>query len=212
MTGAPVGRAEQTVRVVQEAQIAAQRDDRTGRRGRDTEHGRDEAVDPVRTAVRVHRQTVARGHAPLERAHGQARRDDERGAVRERGGQVAREHAFICGTGVCRAGTVQHAVDRGARAALGVHPRVEPHALGLPSLADRRRERVEERPGRGNHSLGRGPMWIEPGVVGIDDDLFDVGVEPRVENLARDGRADADDEVGTMRRRERFGAQQRFVG
>ena len=79
-----------------------------GVRAGDADDRRDEAVDAVRAAVREHAHAGARRHAPLERAHGQARRDDERAAVGNRGRDVARDAAFA------RDVVVEH-VDRARR-------------------------------------------------------------------------------------------------
>jgi hypothetical protein len=73
-----VVRAEQSVRVVEETEVADERDGRRIARGRrDAEHRRHEPVDAVRAAVRMHGDAVARRHAPFERAHWKTRRHRE---------------------------------------------------------------------------------------------------------------------------------------
>ena len=115
-------RAEQAVGVVQEAEVAAQSDGEHGRvRLRDPDHRRHEPVDAVRAAVGEEAEPGPRRHGPLERAHRQARRDDERCAVWKRGGEIARDQR------VARRGRgVERAVDRGAGGLLGALPVVEP--------------------------------------------------------------------------------------
>ena len=199
---------EQPVDVVQEAQVAAQADDRRGRR-RDSRHGRHEAVDAVGAAVRQHAQIVARRHAPLERAHGQARCHDQRGAGWKGGREVARHHTLEG-----RVRVVEDAVDRGAARALGCEPAVEP-PVGRwcgSEVLERPRGRVEQRFGRFGDALTCVVGGVEPRPVRIDDDLGDVSVEPRVRDLARERGTDPQHEVGLVRRRERGHAQQRLVG
>ena len=87
--------AEQPVGVVQEAQVAAQRDGRRRRASRATPTTVDTNPSmPLAPRLASTREPGARRHAPLERAHRQARRDDERRAVGERGRDVARDRAL----------------------------------------------------------------------------------------------------------------------
>ena len=93
VAGASVRRAGRCV--VQEAQVAAQADDRTPHARVATPTTVDTKPSmPFAPRFAKHREAGARRHAPLERADRQARRDDERGAVGQRRGDVARDVAF----------------------------------------------------------------------------------------------------------------------
>ena len=69
--------AEEAVRIVQEAQIAEERHDRTRRRGGHAKRGRDEAVDTVHAAIGEEPDAVTRRGEALDVAHRHARRDNE---------------------------------------------------------------------------------------------------------------------------------------
>ncbi len=64
--GEPLPVPEQRARVVQQRQVADQRDRRAGAGGRDAERGGDETVDTARAAVRQHLEPVARRHRDIE--------------------------------------------------------------------------------------------------------------------------------------------------
>ena len=168
--------------------------------------GRDEAVDAVRTPVGEHAEPGPRRHAPFERAHGQARRDDA--ARRRRGSRPRHRGRCVPRTQRRRRATASSA--RRARRSASDHSR-EPRCRGRRCRRSSAVNAREQRTGVGAHALARGVVRVEPGVVGIDEHGGNVG-EPGVGDLARERRADADDEIGPVRGGERVDAQQRLVG
>ena len=130
--------------VVQEAQVAAQADDRPPAVAATPTTVDTKPSMPLAPRFAQHAQIVARRHAPLERAHGQARRDDQRARrmeARPRGRARSRLRS-----GVVR--RVEHAVDRGAARALGAQPAVEPRRVDArlrpPSARATRRAAVRQ--------------------------------------------------------------------
>ena len=199
-------RAEQTVRVVQEAQIAAQRRPSAPAR---CACATPTTVDtkpsmPLAPRFASTRNAGARRHAPLEGAHRQARRHDERAAVGQRGRDVARDAAFARDR------------RRRARASIAARPRVRPRASPRATSSATRPVRARRQPRRATRR--RRPRTRSAAACcgsshasSGSTSTCATPVEPRGRDLARERRADAHDEIGTVRARERVDAEQRLV-
>ena len=154
--------AEQAVGVVQEAEVAEQRDDRTcprsgHRRGGDAEHRRDEAVDPVDAAVRD--ALAARRAAPRTHSTSRTGMLDATTSVApsgKRGRDVAGDPALER-----LRPRVEQRVDRGARARSpptrhDADPSGFGRAAGHRARRDRRRGARPRRPRSARSPRARG--------------------------------------------------------
>ena len=173
---------------------------------------RHEAVDAVRAPVREHPQSRARRHAPLERAHRQARRDDERAAVGNRGRDVARD-ATLARDGRRRGPRrAPRRARRSASSQSASHGSAT--ARGPPSGQRRSSAPVDASSNGPASARTRSCATCCGSSHASSGSTRTVGtvVEPRVRDLARERRADPHDEVGPVGACEPVDAQQRLVG
>ena len=125
---------------------------------------------PLAPRLASTRKPVARGHAPLERAHRQARRDNERRAVGKRRGDVTRDPPLARARAVRRAHRRSRpAPTRSARRASRSATAIGPSTAAAELVG----HRVEQRLGVDREPVAGRVMRVEPRVVGIDEHLRD---------------------------------------
>ena len=206
--------AEQAVGVVQEAQVAAQR------RRSASSHGRDARRPSTRSRrCRWRRGSRARGGPSRGAMHHSSARTgrldatDERRPFGKGGREVARDHTFESARRTRRArGRSPRARSCSACSQPSSHVATRSRR-GSPARARAHPPRRASSASAGDaHPLARACVGSSHASVGIDDDLRTGSVEPRVRDLARERRADAQHEVGPVRAGERRRAEQRLVG
>ena len=185
---------EQSVAVVEEAEVTTEGDGRYITARGNAERGRHEAVDPVHPAVRVHVHPEAWCGEGLQVADRHARRHDEVGPFGETGHHIARDPAFEQ-----LVGTVEHGIDPRAQVVLGVLPRDEPTVVGptveRTETVEAVGERVQERLTIGHDHVDRGATRIAPPSIRVDEEGRH-RAQPAGGRLPRERRTELHDQIG----------------
>ena len=158
--------------------------------------GRHEAVDAVGPAVGEDATPSARRGEALDVAHGHARRDHERRAVGQRGARRrARRGPRTARPSRRPARRSRRVPTRRRRCHDSRHSRRRP----IPPTASA--SAPSSSSGVGDHAAAHRVVRVEPRTVGIDQDLVDRRRRATASRLAGERRADAQHDVGPVRRR-----------